>query len=64
MEKKPNPESERAYRIQLRINACHVALTNIYENIVDRDFDSVLKEIKYINTEMRFLIKALEDDDF
>jgi hypothetical protein len=64
MDKNPNLENDRAYRIQLRINGCHIALTNIYENIVDRDFDTVIKEIKYITTEMRLLTKALEDDDF
>lgn len=64
MENNPNLENERAYRIQLRIKECHVVLTNIYENIVDRDFDSVIKDIKLITTEMRLITKALEDDDF
>jgi hypothetical protein len=64
MESKQTPEGERAYRVNLRISSCHVSLSNIYENIVDRDFDSARKDVKSIINEMKFILKALEDDDF
>lgn len=64
MESNQTPESERAFRIQLRITGCHIALSNIYENLVDRDFDSVNKDIKSIMTEMKLILKAMQDDDF
>jgi len=64
MEQNKNAENERAFRIQLRIHHCHITLSNIYENLVDRDFDSVNKDAKLIITEIKFILKALEDDDF
>mgnify|MGYP006266717407 CR=1 FL=1 len=64
MESNKNPENERAFRIQLRITNCHIALSNIYENLVDREFDSVNKDAKLIISEIKFILKALEDDDF
>jgi hypothetical protein len=59
-----NLENERANRILLRIHHCHISLANIYENLVDRDFESVNKDAKLIIFEIKFILKALEDDDF
>jgi hypothetical protein len=64
MQKERNTENERAHRIAIRMNSCHVSLTNIYEKLVDREFDGIDKEAKYIIMELRFILKALEDDDF
>lgn len=57
-------ENERAERIALRINEYHLLLANIYENLVDREFDSVEKDCKTLIMEVRFLIKSTKDDDF
>lgn len=57
-------ENERANRILLRINHCHISLTNIYEGLVDREFSTIDKEAKYIIMELRFILKSLDDDDF
>lgn len=64
MQQNKNTENERAYRIAIRMNSCHVSLTNIYEKLVDREFDGIEKEAKYVMMELRFILKALEDDDF
>jgi len=57
-------ENERANRILLRINHCHISLTNIYEGLVDREFSAIDKDAKYVIMELRFILKSLEDDDF
>lgn len=57
-------EDKRAYRISFRINACHQALTVIYETLVDREFSISEKEIKQVITEMRLMLKSMQHDDF
>lgn len=57
-------EDRRAYRISFRINACHQALTVIYETLVDREFSISEKEIKQVITEMRLMLKSMQHDDF
>jgi hypothetical protein len=57
-------EDRRAYRISFRINACHQALTIIYETLVDREFSTSEKEIKQVITEMRLMLKSIQHDDF
>lgn len=57
-------ENQRANRILLRMNHCHISLTNIYENLVDREFDSIEKEAKYVIMELRMILKSIEEDDF
>lgn len=64
MDPKKQIESDRAFRIALRIREHHIMLANIYENLVDRDFVSVEKEAKKIIIDMRLIIKSMEDDDF
>lgn len=59
-----NIENERAYRIALRINEYHLLLANIYEDIVDRDFEPAELKAKTLIMELRFLIKSIKDDDF
>ena len=57
-------EDKRAYRISFRVNACHQALTVIYETLVDREFVTAEKEIKQIITELRIMLKSMPHDDF
>jgi len=57
-------EDKRAYRISFRINACHQALTVIYESLVDREFGISEKEIRQVITEMRIILKSIHHDDF
>jgi hypothetical protein len=57
-------EDKRAYRISFRINACHQSLTIVYETLVDREFSVSEKEIKQIITELRLMLKSMQNDDF
>lgn len=64
MQNKIKSENDRAHRIALRINEYHLSLAEIYENLVDRDFEPVEKSAKALIMELRFLIKSMSDDDF
>lgn len=57
-------ENDRASRIALRVNEYHLLMAKVYEDLVDRDFDSVEKDCKTLIMELRFLIKSTKDDDF
>lgn len=57
-------ENERASRLALRINENHLLLANVYENLVDRDFIRVDKDIKVIILQLKLILKSMEDDDF
>lgn len=64
MKANPNGEDERATRIAHRINEDHLLLANIYENLVDRDFKKVEKDIRDIMMDLRFILKSIPEDDF
>lgn len=66
MTKKPinDDEDKRAYRIAFRLNASHQSLNVIYESLVDREFGIAEKELKQIVTELRLIIKSIQQDDF
>ena len=57
-------EEERAERISRRIEEYHIVLTDIYENLVDREFKSVQKDAQFLIMELRCIIKSIEEDDF
>ena len=59
-----NSENSRAERISFRINEQHLLLANIYENLVDREFLPVDKDIRNLIIDLRLILKAIEDDDF
>jgi hypothetical protein len=59
-----NSENSRAERISFRINEQHLLLANIYENLVDRDFLPVDKDIRNLIIDLRLILKSIEDDDF
>lgn len=60
----PNKENERAFRIQFFTSECHSLLTNIYENLVDREFKLAEKDLRLTITHLRMLLKSIEEDDF
>jgi hypothetical protein len=39
-------------------------LTDIYENLVDRDFIPAEKDIRELIMELKFILKSIEEDDF
>jgi hypothetical protein len=57
-------ENERANRIARRIDEYHSLLSNIYENIVDRDVKLVKKDVQFLMMELRCVLKSIEEDDF
>jgi hypothetical protein len=59
-----NSENLRAERISFRINEHHLLLANIYENLVDRDFVPVEKDIRSLIIDLRLILKSTEEDDF
>ena len=59
-----NSENLRAESISFRINEHHLLLANIYENLVDRDFVPVEKDIRNLIIDLRLILKSTEEDDF
>jgi len=59
-----NNENLRAERIVYRISEQHILLDNIYENLVDRDFVSVDIDIRTLISDLRLILKEIEEDDF
>lgn len=57
-------ELQRAKRILFNTNIIHESIDKIYESLVDREFDFAKKEILTSITELRLLLKSIEDDDF
>ena len=64
MNKKQNKENLRAERISFRISEDHYLLSNIYENIVDRDFLIAIRDINNLILDLRLILKSIEEDDF
>jgi hypothetical protein len=60
---KPN-ENERAERLSLRINEYHKLLAETYENLVDREFTKVDRDVRFLIMELRCVLKSIEEDDF
>lgn len=64
MSPEENKENERAERIARRMSGYHILLNDTYENLVDRQFSGVEKDLKFLIAEFRCIIKSIEDDDF
>jgi hypothetical protein len=64
MNPQQDEENKRAYRISFRMTENHNLLSNIYENLVDRDFKAVEKDAKNLIVDLRYIIKSLEEDEF
>jgi len=39
-------------------------LADTYENLVDRDFAKVDRDVKFLIMELRCILKSIEEDDF
>lgn len=64
MEATKSSENDRAFRIAFRLNTCHDMLTEIYENLVDREYAPADKDVRVVIMELRFILKSIEEDDF
>lgn len=57
-------EINRAHRIGFMTGAFHEDVSEIYEDLVDRDYVSATEKIKSLIKELRDTLKLIEDDDF
>jgi len=57
-------ENERAERIAIRFNNYRSIMSEMYDNIVDREFDKVDTDVRFLIMELRFILKSMEEDDF
>lgn len=59
-----NKEHDRASRIAFTIEECHTLLASLYENLVDREFADAKKDCVIIITEIKIILKSIDEDDF
>jgi len=64
MDPQKKKESDRAERILFNIEECQELLTNLYEGLVDREYDGATTNAQQVIIEMKNLIKSIADDDF
>jgi hypothetical protein len=64
MDQNKRNETNRAERIFFNMDECQEMLTDIYENLVDRDFDSARKDATKLIEELKIIIKSISEDDF
>jgi len=64
MDPQKKKESDRAERILFNIEECQELLTNLYEGLVDREYDGAITNAQQVIIEMKNLIKSIADDDF
>lgn len=64
MDPQKKKESDRAERILFNIEECQEILTNLYEGLVDREYDGAITNAQQVIIEMKNLIKSIADDDF
>ena len=57
-------ENERAERLAFRINEYHSIMNGLYENLVERDFQAVETDIKFLIMELKLILKSIPNDDF
>jgi hypothetical protein len=57
-------ENKRAERIAFRMSEYHSRLDNLYECLTDRDLRGAESDIKFLISELKITLKALEEDDF
>jgi len=64
MDPQRKKESDRAERILFNIEECQELLTNLYEGLVDREYDGAIINAQQVIIEMKNLIKSISEDDF
>jgi hypothetical protein len=57
-------EKNRGQRISFMTDGFHDEVSSIYEDLVDREYDSAIEKIKSLMKDLRATIKLIEDDDF
>lgn len=57
-------EQKRAERIFKRIEEYHKLIADIYDKLVDREFESAQKDLYFLLMELRCILKSIKKDDF
>ena len=57
-------ENKRAERILFMINAHHETLTQVYEQLVDREFETIELKLRVMIRDFKDIINSIPDDDF
>jgi len=57
-------ENKRAERLAFRIGEYHSVMNAVYENLVDRNFQTVETDVKFLIMELKLILKSIPDDDF
>jgi hypothetical protein len=64
MDDNKNDDNARALRIFLMTNECHEKITNVYENLVDKDFEPAKKDLMALISELYVMLKKTKYNDF
>lgn len=64
MDDNKNDDNARALRIFLMTNECHEKITNVYENLVDKDFELAKQDLMALISEMYVMLKKTKYNDF
>lgn len=64
MDPQRRKELDRAERILFSIEECQELLANLYEKLVDREYESATHDAQTLIVETKNIIKSIEEDDF
>ena len=64
MDDNKNDDNARALRIFLMTNECHEKITNVYENLVDKDFEPAKQDLMELISELYVMLKKIKYNDF
>ena len=64
MDDNKNDDNARALRIFLMTNECHEKITDVYENLVDKDFETAKQDLMELISELYVMLKKIKYNDF
>jgi hypothetical protein len=64
MDNKKNDDNARALRIFSTTSECHEKLTNVYENLVDKEYEPARQDLMALISELYVMLKKIKYNDF
>lgn len=64
MDNKKNDDNARALRIFSTTNECHDKITNVYENLVDKEYEPARQDLMALISELYVMLKKIKYNDF
>lgn len=55
-------EDKRIQNINFIMDEVHTASNNIYENLVDKDFDSLKIEVQSLIKQLKLILESVQDE--